>query len=66
MLAAGPRTLSIRGGGKVVAISDLSGAIYNKDGIDVPVLMRYSREQGSIKGFPGADRSPPTNFCCRV
>ena len=42
-------------GGKIVAISDLSGAIYNKEGIDITSLMRYSREQGSIKGFPGAE-----------
>jgi len=42
-------------GGKIVAISDLSGAIYNKDGIDIPALMRFSREQGAIKGFPGAE-----------
>jgi len=42
-------------GGKVVAISDLSGAIHNKDGIDIAALMRYSREQGAIKGFPGAE-----------
>jgi glutamate dehydrogenase (NAD(P)+) len=42
-------------GGKVVAISDLSGAIYNKDGIDIVALMRYTREQGAISGFPGAE-----------
>jgi glutamate dehydrogenase (NAD(P)+) len=42
-------------GGKIVAISDLSGAIYNKDGIDVEALMRYSRESGAIKDFPGAE-----------
>jgi glutamate dehydrogenase (NAD(P)+) len=42
-------------GGKVVAISDLSGGIYNKDGIDINALMRYSREQGAIKDFPGAE-----------
>lgn len=42
-------------GGKIVAISDLSGAIYNKEGIDIIALMRYSREQGAIKGFPGAE-----------
>ncbi len=42
-------------GGKIVAISDLSGAIYNKDGIEVEALMRYCRERGSIKDFPGAE-----------
>lgn len=46
-------------GGKIVAISDLSGAIYNKDGIDVEALMRYSRERGAIKDFPGAEALAP-------
>jgi glutamate dehydrogenase (NAD(P)+) len=45
-------------GAKIVALSDLSGAIANKNGIDIGALMRYSRENGSISGFPGADSIP--------
>ncbi|MBI4534246.1 MAG: glutamate dehydrogenase [Candidatus Melainabacteria bacterium] len=41
-------------GGKVVAISDLSGGIYNSAGIDVETLSRYVHEKGLIAGFPGA------------
>jgi len=45
-------------GGCIVAISDVSGAIRNKDGIDVPALLRYVRERGVIAGFPGAESMP--------
>lgn len=46
-------------GGSVVAISDLSGAIYNENGIDVQALLPYVREKGSISGFPGAEALNP-------
>jgi glutamate dehydrogenase (NAD(P)+) len=42
-------------GGKIVATSDLGGAIHNRDGIDIPALSSYVKERGSISGFPGAD-----------
>lgn len=46
-------------GGRVIALSDLSGAIYNKQGIDVEALQRYVREKGLIAGFPGAEALRP-------
>jgi len=45
-------------GGKIVAISDLSGAIYNKEGIDIEALARYAAEIGRINDFPGAEAIP--------
>jgi glutamate dehydrogenase (NAD(P)+) len=45
-------------GGKIVAISDLSGALYNKDGIDIDSLVRYVAEHGMIKGFAAAEEMP--------
>ncbi len=41
-------------GGKVVAVSDVSGALYNKDGIDIELLCTYVQLQGAISGFSGA------------
>ncbi len=42
-------------GTKVVAISDLSGAYYNEDGLDVIKAIEYRNENdGSLEGFPGA------------
>jgi glutamate dehydrogenase (NAD(P)+) len=45
-------------GGKVVAVSDLSGAIHNRNGIDIPALSSYVKERGSVLGFSGADAIP--------
>jgi glutamate dehydrogenase (NAD(P)+) len=41
-------------GAKVVAVSDVTGGIFNGDGLDVSKLVQYSVEKGSIKDFPGA------------
>ncbi|MGH9631024.1 MAG: Glu/Leu/Phe/Val family dehydrogenase, partial [Bryobacteraceae bacterium] len=30
------------------------GAVYNPDGLDIPALMDYRKETGSIREFPGA------------
>ena len=40
---------------KVVAISDVSGGVYNKNGLNIPDLMAYSKSNGSIKGYPEAE-----------
>jgi len=40
---------------KVVAISDVTGALYNPKGIDVMALLSYAKEAGSIKGFKDAE-----------
>jgi glutamate dehydrogenase (NAD(P)+) len=42
-------------GCRVVAVSDLSGAIYNPAGIDPANLTRYVEETGSVAGFPAAE-----------
>ncbi len=41
-------------GGKIVAVSDVSGGLYNKDGIDVKALMDYVKKNKVINGFPWA------------
>jgi glutamate dehydrogenase (NAD(P)+) len=42
---------------KVVAVSDVSGAYYRPDGLDIPRLLRYSLEhQGSLEGYREAER----------
>ncbi len=42
-------------GGKVIAISDLTGAIKNPKGLDIEALQRHAKETGGIAGFPGAE-----------
>ena len=41
-------------GAKIVAISKTDCTIYNPDGFDVPALLKFRKENGTIKGFPGA------------
>ena len=44
---------------KVVAISDVSGAFYNPDGIDIPAALKHSREnEFQLKGFKGGNEIP--------
>jgi glutamate dehydrogenase/leucine dehydrogenase len=40
-------------GAHVVAVSDVSGAIYNPRGLDMPRVLAYYRETGQLLGFPG-------------
>ncbi len=45
----------ILGGGKLVAVSDSSGAVVSRTGIDPKELVDYKRRHGKILGFPGAE-----------
>jgi glutamate dehydrogenase (NAD(P)+) len=46
-------------GARVVAVSDVSGAIHNPGGLNIPDVVRYVQEHGALKGFRNAD--PLTN-----
>ena len=42
-------------GVKVVAVSDVTGAIYNKDGLDIPAVLKYVAEnKKGVAGFPSS------------
>ncbi len=43
-------------GCKVIGVSDVTGAIHNDTGFDIPALMRYVEENRGVKGFPDADQ----------
>jgi glutamate dehydrogenase/leucine dehydrogenase len=40
-------------GYKIVAVSDISGALANDQGLDIPALARQAAETGQVAGFPG-------------
>lgn len=46
-------------GGKVIAVSDNSGAIYNEKGLDILALKQHVRAKppfgGHLKSFPGGE-----------
>lgn len=42
-------------GAKVVAVSDVSGGVWSPDGLEIPRLLEFARENRGVKGFPGTD-----------
>lgn len=42
-------------GAKVIAVSDVSGAIHNPDGIDINKAVEWVREKRFLKGMPGVE-----------
>ncbi|XP_058183677.1 glutamate dehydrogenase 2 isoform X2 [Rhododendron vialii] len=46
-------------GGKVVAVSDITGAITNPSGIDIPNLVNHKEATGSLNNFDGGDAMDP-------
>lgn len=43
----------------IVGISDVSGAYYNPDGIDIPAAIEYrNANNGTLEGFKGAEQIP--------
>jgi len=40
-------------GGKILAVSEATGGLYNAEGLDITALMDYKNGKGSIEGFSG-------------
>lgn len=49
-------------GGKIVAVSDVTGAIKNTNGIDIPSLLKHAKEHRGVKGFHGGDPIDPNSI----
>ncbi len=41
---------------RVVAISDISGGYFSRDGIDIPSAIAYTKENGDLSGFTGGEK----------
>jgi glutamate dehydrogenase (NAD(P)+) len=41
-------------GSTVIAVSDTGGAIWKQDGLDVPRVLAWKKEHGTVVGFPGS------------
>jgi len=44
-------------GYKIVGIAEVGGGLYNKNGIDLKALVEFRQKNGTVHGFPGADRA---------
>lgn len=49
-------------GGKIVAVSDITGAIKNSKGLDIPSLLKHVKENRGVKGFDGGDAIDPNSI----
>lgn len=43
-------------GSKVIAVSDVQGGIYDPRGLDIPALIKYRDENGTVGNFPGSEK----------
>jgi glutamate dehydrogenase (NAD(P)+) len=43
----------------VIGVSDSRGCIYNKNGLDIPKLMLFKEQTGSVVNFPGSESITP-------
>ena len=41
---------------KIVAVSDVTGGYYNKDGLDIPKALSYFIDNGSLEGYESAEQ----------
>ena len=41
-------------GTKIVAVSDVHGGVYRKEGLDIPAVFAHSKKSGSVVDMPGA------------
>lgn len=41
-------------GARILAVSDVSGGIFNGDGLNIPELLEYVKANKVVKGFPGS------------
>lgn len=49
-------------GGKIIAVSDITGAVKNLNGIDIPELLSHKEKTNSLKDFSGGDAMDPAEL----
>ncbi|KAK1369564.1 Glutamate dehydrogenase [Heracleum sosnowskyi] len=49
-------------GGKIVAVSDSSGAVTNPNGLDIPSLLKHKEKTGCLNNFNGGDEMNAENL----
>jgi len=49
-------------GALVVAVQDHGGTVYREAGLDVPALLAHVQQNGSVAGFPGAEKIEDNAF----
>jgi glutamate dehydrogenase (NAD(P)+) len=50
--------LAYEAGGVIVAVSDITGAVRHREGLDIPALVEHVAATGGVAGFAGGDPLP--------
>jgi len=54
--------LMAQAGYKIIGILEVTGSLYNQNGIDVVALSAYRQKHGTLAGFPGAEAADPAEL----
>ncbi len=54
--------LMYEAGYKIIGIAEVGGGLYKADGIDIHALWDFRQRQGTIHGFPGAEKYDPAEL----
>jgi glutamate dehydrogenase (NAD(P)+) len=54
--------LMAQAGYKIIGIIEVTGSLYNKDGIDVKALSEYRQKHGTLAGFPEGEAADPAEL----
>ena len=54
--------LMSQAGYKIIGILEVTGSLYNKNGMDVVGLSAYRQKHGTLAGFPGAEAADPAEL----
>jgi glutamate dehydrogenase (NAD(P)+) len=49
-------------GYKVIGLLEVGGGLYNKNGIDIEQLWEFRQRNGTVHGFPGAEKRDPAEL----
>jgi glutamate dehydrogenase (NAD(P)+) len=42
-------------GYKITGVADIAGGVFNANGLDIPALLLFAKENNTVKGFPGGE-----------
>ncbi len=48
--------LMFQAGYKIIGIAEYDGGLHNKNGIDIDALIEFRKKNGTLQGFPGAEK----------
>ena len=54
--------LMYQAGYKITGIGEVGGGLHNKNGLDLKALVDYRQKNGTIHGFPGADKAETSDL----